>query len=430
MPTTITPNELERALALRDLSDPDRGPHAIQLVVDAITEALERAWGCPLRIYRGDPVVTVEDNYGVLGYPPDAPAREARYSRYVDSGHMLRAHTTAMVPAALRALAHAPDQVVACPGLVYRRDVVDRLHVGEPHQLDQWRARRGVPLTQADLDEMVALVVEAVLPGADWRTLHTTHPYTAAGREIEVLVGGEWVELLECGLAGTHVLAAGGLDGGRWSGLALGLGLDRAVMLRKGIGDIRLLRSDDPRVARQMLDLEAYREVSSMPPTTRDVSIAVAADVDAEELGDRVRRALDPAQLEAVEEVRVVGQTPGAELPPQAIARIGLRAGQKNVLLRLVLRHPTDADRGGGERRAQPRVRGRPRGERAPVGGGRRGRPVNQRRACSNRGSSRTAAKSSSLRASSRNCGRSSTDRRRCVNVSSPVSPASVAKQA
>jgi phenylalanyl-tRNA synthetase alpha chain len=341
MPTTITPNELERALALRDLSDPDRGPHAIQLVVDAITEALERAWGCPLRIYRGNPVVTVEDNYGVLGYPPDAPAREARYSRYVDSGHMLRAHTTAMVPAALRALAHAPDQVVACPGLVYRRDVVDRLHVGEPHQLDLWRARRGVPLTQADLDEMVALVVEAVLPGADWRTLHTTHPYTAAGREIEVLVGGEWVELLECGLAGTHVLAAGGLDGGRWSGLALGLGLDRAVMLRKGIGDIRLLRSDDPRVARQMLDLEAYREVSSMPPTTRDVSIAVAADVDAEELGDRVRRALDPAHLEAVEEVLVVGQTPGAELPPQAIARIGLRAGQKNVLLRLVLRHPT-----------------------------------------------------------------------------------------
>jgi hypothetical protein len=53
-----------------------------------------------------------------------------------------------------------------------------------------------------------------------------------------------------------------------------------------------------------------------------------------------------------------------------------------------------------------------------------------QRRACSNRGSSRTAAKSSSLRASSRNRGSSSTDRRRWANVSSPVSPASVAKHA
>lgn len=341
MPTTITPAELARALALRDLSDPDRGLHAMQLLVAAITSALKAAWGCPVRTYRAGPVVTVEDNYGVLGYPPDAPAREARYSRYVDGERMLRAHTTAMVPAALRALADGPDQVVACPGLVYRRDVVDRLHVGEPHQLDLWRARRDDPLTESDLDEMVALVVSAVLPGAKWRMLQKTHPYTTAGREIEVLVGGEWVELLECGLAGTHVLAAGGLDGGRWSGLALGLGLDRAVMLRKGIGDIRLLRADDPRVAGQMRTLAPYREVSSMPATARDLSIAVEAGTDAEELGDRVRRALAPAELDAVEEVRVVGETAGAELPPQAIARIGLQAGQKNVLLRLVLRHPT-----------------------------------------------------------------------------------------
>jgi phenylalanyl-tRNA synthetase alpha chain len=341
MPTTLTPAELERALALRDLSDPDGGPHAMQLLVDSITDALERAWSCPVRTYRDGPVVTIEDNYGVLGYPPDAPAREARYSRYVDAGHMLRAHTTAMVPAALRALADAPDVVVACPGLVYRRDVVDRLHVGEPHQLDLWRARRDGPLTESDLDEMVELVVAAVLPGAEWRMLRTAHPYTTAGREVEVLVAGEWIELLECGLAGSHVLAAGGLNGGRWSGLALGLGLDRAVMLRKGIGDIRLLRAGDPRVSDQMRTLAPYRDVSSMPPTARDLSIAVEEGVDAEELGDRVRRALLPCELDAVEEVRVAGETPGTELPPQAVARIGLQPGQKNVLLRLVLRHPT-----------------------------------------------------------------------------------------
>jgi phenylalanyl-tRNA synthetase alpha chain len=137
------------------------------------------------------------------------------------------------------------------------------------------------------------------------------------------------------------VLAAGGLHGRRWSGLALGLGLDRAVMLRKGIGDIRLLRSDDHRVSVQMRTLEPYREVSAMPPTARDLSIAVADGVDAEELGDRVRRALDPAELDAVEEVRIAEETPGSRLPPQAVARIGLRPGQKNVLVRLVLRHPT-----------------------------------------------------------------------------------------
>ena len=58
----------------------------------------------------------------------------------------------------------------------------------------------------------------------------------------------------------------------RAPGLAMGLGLDRALMLRKGIGDIRLLRSADPRVADQLLDLEPYRPVSSMPPARRDLS--------------------------------------------------------------------------------------------------------------------------------------------------------------
>lgn len=54
--------------------------------------------------------------------------------------------------------------------------------------------------------------------------------------------GGEWVELAECGLASPDVLAGAGLDPTLWSGLALGMGLDRALMLRKGIPNIRLLR--------------------------------------------------------------------------------------------------------------------------------------------------------------------------------------------
>ena len=64
-----------------------------------------------------------------------------------------------------------------------------------------------------DLEAMIAAVVEALLPGAQWRALPASHPYTDGGREVEVLAGGEWVELLECGLAHPHVLAAGGLGG-------------------------------------------------------------------------------------------------------------------------------------------------------------------------------------------------------------------------
>ncbi len=344
MPPTLTDQQLAGALRLRDLSDPASGPHAMQLIVAAVADACKARWRCPAHMYRASPIVTVAENYEVLGYPPDARAREARYTRYLDDGRLLRTHTSAMIPQALRRVdggSPGTELAVACPGLVYRRDVVDRLHVGEPHQFDLWRVRRNDVLGAAELTEMVDLVVSAVMPGARHRTLPASHPYTRDGREVEVLVDGAWVELLECGLAAPHVLHAAGLDPATWSGLALGIGLDRAVMLRKGIADIRLLRSSDPRVGGQMLTLDAYREVSSMPPATRDISIAVASGMTSEELGDRVRESLTADTLDAVEEVTVVSETPGSELPAAAVARIGLQQDQKNVLVRLVLRHPT-----------------------------------------------------------------------------------------
>ena len=132
-----------------------------------------------------------------------------------------------------------------------------------------------------------------------------------------------------------------------WHGLALGLGLDRFLMLRKGIPDIRLLRSSDPRIAEQMLDLAAYRPMSSMPAITRDLSVAVDADDDVEELGDRVRDALGE-DADAVEGVQVRSATPYDQLPTSAVNRMGMAPNHKNVLVRVELRHLertlTDAD--------------------------------------------------------------------------------------
>ena len=336
----LTPDQLRRALTLPDLTDPAYGPHCMQQLVTGATDALRARWGCPVLVHRAGRVVAVADNYDALGYPPDGPARESRYTRYLDPRRLLRSQTSAVIPSALRALApSAPDDVLVCaPGLVYRRDVIDRLHVGEPHQLDLWRVTAR-PMAPLDLEAMIAAVVDALLPGAQWRAIPARHPYTQSGREVQVLAGGEWVELLECGLAHPHVLAAGGLGG--HSGLAMGIGMDRATMLRKGIGDIRLLRCDDPRVAGQMADLGAYREVSSQPPARRDMSIACRPGLIDEDLGDRVRGALSSGQAEWVEEVVVTARTPAAELPAGARARIGIAEDQENLLVRVVLRHPT-----------------------------------------------------------------------------------------
>jgi phenylalanyl-tRNA synthetase alpha chain len=335
--TLLTPDALDRALAIRDLSDPAQGPHAMQLLLDRITGALAELWGCPVRVHRAHPVVTTADNYDRLHIAPDAVTRDARYTRYVAPGRVLRTHTTAMVPPLLRSLAADPpdDVVLACPGLAYRRDQIDRMHTGEPHQCDLWRIAARPP-GRAGLMEMVEALVHALVPGAAYRLNPSPHPYTEEGVEIEVEWEGGWAEVGECGLALPAILRESGLPA-HHGGLAMGLGLDRLLMLMKGIPDIRLLRAEDPRIAAQMLDLSPYRSVSHQPPVRRDLSVAVDGALTPEELGDRVRTALGE-RVESLEAVEVLSETPGAELPAIARERIGLRAGQKNVLVRVVIR--------------------------------------------------------------------------------------------
>ena len=338
MPSHLTSAQLARDLALADLSDPADGPHAIQQLIDLAVTALTSAWGCRARWCRGPRVVTVADNYDNLGYPAAAVTREARYTRYVDDRRMLRSHSTAMVPPALRRLAADPpddDLLLVCPGIVYRRDAIDWQHSGTPHQLDLWRISRR-PLGDAALDEMVAVLLAALAPGRRSRQQPRQHPYTRHGRQVDVAHGDGWVEVWECGLASPAVLARAGLPGR--GGLALGLGLDRLLMLRKHVPDIRLLRSADPRAAGQMRDLARYRPVSAMPAVRRDLSVAVGPGADDETLGDRIREALGP-DADCVEDVTILSATACADLPPAAAARLGARPGQRNLLVRVVLRH-------------------------------------------------------------------------------------------
>ena len=332
----LDPAHLQRDVDLRDLSDPEEGPHAVQILVDRAADGLARAWNCEVRWCRGPRIVPVADNYDRLGYPAEAITRDTRYTRYVDAGHMLRSHSSAMIPPALRRLTRQPgdDVLLVCPGIVYRRDAIDRQHTGTPHQLDLWRITRRA-MRDTDLDQMIEVLLGALAPGLPHRQQLRTHPYTLDGRQVDVYQDGRWVEVWECGLAHPGVLAAAGLRGR--SGLAVGMGLDRLLMLAKDIPDIRLLRSGDPRIAGQMLDLARYQPVSAMPPITRDLSVAVGQDDDEETLGDRVRDALG-AEASCVEEVRVVSATDYQHLHASAIDRLGAKPGQKNLLVRVVLR--------------------------------------------------------------------------------------------
>lgn len=362
MKTYLTPTELQAAMELRDLSDPQQGPHAMSLLLADITRALESLWNIGAETHRLSPLVATADNYDRLGYSPDDVTRDSRYSRHVSPTVMLRSHTSAGVPALLDSLRTEMghyDRLHALPGLVYRRDSIDRTHVGAPHQVDLWRLKARGLLGAAELDQMMAAVVEAVLPAAlhpdvEWRASPATHSYTDTGRQLDVLVTQpdgtrEWLELAECGLVAAQVLRGSGLDPRRWAGLALGLGLDRALMLRKGIRDIRLLRSANPDIQAQLLDLLPYRRVSVMPEVRRDLSLVLssAAEADVELLGDRARTALGTdADVLAALEVRAVTAAPA--LPPAAVERLRLAPDQVNVLLRLVLQ-PLDRTLTDGE---------------------------------------------------------------------------------
>lgn len=324
----LSADAVARALSIRDLTDPAQGAHAMQEIIAACVARLAQHWRCPIVERRASPIVSVADNYDRLGYAPNAVARDTRYTRYVCDVAMLRSQTSAMIPPLLTA---HDDALLVCPGIVYRRDSIDRMHTGEPHQLDLWRVSPR-PMKAEALETMVGLVIEAALPKWEHRLSPAQHPYTTDGLQIDVRArGNRWVEIGECGrihpALGRH-------------GLAMGLGLDRLVMLRKGLDDIRLLRATDERISAQMIDLRPYRPISAQPAIKRDLSIVVPSETTAEELGDRVRAALGE-RAAAIEAIEVVAETPYSELPAGARKRLALSQGQKNVLLRVVLRELT-----------------------------------------------------------------------------------------
>jgi phenylalanyl-tRNA synthetase alpha chain len=214
----LSPAQLQAALGIRDLSDPRGGPHAIQLLVDRAVEVLSRAWSCEVRWCRGPKIVPVADNYDHLGYAVGAITRESRYTRYVSARRMLRSHSSAMVPPALRRLARdqlawgAGDDVLGLPG-----DGVPQGRHRLAAQRDSASARpvadHPPAVTDADLDEMISCLLKALIPGLPYRQEPRTHPYTRHGRQVDVRQDGRWVEVWECGLAHPGVLAAAGLPG-------------------------------------------------------------------------------------------------------------------------------------------------------------------------------------------------------------------------
>lgn len=344
----VSPKEtIERSLAVTDLTADDAPPHVINIIYKKIKDRLTGAGFGEVRIIRGTPIVSAENNFDKLLFPVENAGRASTYTRYVDENNILRTHTSAHIPEVFKKFydefnGDIPDTVFLLPGLVYRRDEIDPRHLDVFHQIDIWTLRKNGdrgPVTREDLLRLVKMVFETIIPNAEMEVLEAVHPYTVKGIEVYAKVGETKLEILEAGLAHPEVLRAAGFDPEKYSGLASGFGIDRLVMSLKELPDIRFLRSKEPRIAKQMLNTEKFTPVSSMPPISRDMSYTVPANYTIEDVSEDIKDAFgDQAYL--IEDVKIVSRTKYAELPEIARTRLGAKEGQDNVLVRITLRHP------------------------------------------------------------------------------------------
>ena len=337
----ITKQQLNHYLAIPDLTQSTEA-HAVTLLYQKIEDRVrEMHPDSEIIVYRGNPVVTVKDNYDDLLIDQDNISRSSTYTHYVDETHILRTHDTAHIPGVLRDLAKRQDWddvIILTPSLVHRRDVTDKKHLSSIHMLGIWRVTKKVRIVRQDLRDVVQGLADVAAPGWSLRIVDMPHPYTKEGMEVNAVKDGRDIEILECGLISDMILRNAGLDPEVYSGWASGFGLDRLVMTLKSIPDIRYLRSTNPKIAAQMKDLATYQEVSNQPAIKRDMSYSVPSNYVEEDISQDIVAAMGEDEA-ALEEVEILSETTYDDLPDIARQKLGIRADQKNVLVRITLRH-------------------------------------------------------------------------------------------
>ncbi len=333
----IEKNEIEALLSKRELYKEEN--HCIAQVINEIKQEIEKVYLIEAKIEYGEKIVSTNDNYYALGYDANEITVSKKYTKYINENTILRTQMSSAIPKLMRNYDRKSDEIWVCPGIVYRRDVRDKTHVGEPHQLDIWYLTKEKQ-NRENLLGLVKIIISIIERHKKikikWRYKETSHHYTNDGIEVEIYHNGQWLEILECGLIGKKLLEYHNLE--NYYGLALGLGLERLVMIIKEIDDIRLLYSHKIEIANQMTNLKKYQQVSNQPTIKRDLSIAIEENVSEEELTELILNLLEENIEKLIESIKVLSITKYQDLPEIAKERLGIQKGYNNILLRIVLR--------------------------------------------------------------------------------------------
>lgn len=209
-----------------------------------------------------------EHNFAKLNIPDSHPAREPIDNFYIDEPdagaggrpRMLRSQTSTVqvrvMEQAVREGWGPPIKIVA-PGRVYRPDTVDATHSFMFHQIEGLCIDRRVTLI--DLKTALLQFAKAYFgPDAQIRLRPSFFPFTEPSAELDMMIRlrpdqpPRWVELGGCGMVDPAVFQAVGIDPEQWSGYAFGFGIERIVMGKYGVPDIRWLYENDLRFLSQL----------------------------------------------------------------------------------------------------------------------------------------------------------------------------------
>ncbi|MEK7090494.1 MAG: hypothetical protein AAB930_02820 [Patescibacteria group bacterium] len=231
-------------------------------------------------------IVRADMSFDLFNYPADHPARSASDTYFIDHDHILRTHTTIMWyyylnhEAIKEKIRNKQSMGAISYGKVYRKDEIDRNHMNPFHQIDGWYVapKAKEMITVDDLKIVLAEIAQTIFgKNISFRFNEDKFPYTDPSIEMEIEIAGRWIEVLGAGVVRGIVFKNLGVDPDEYNGWAFGFGLERLAIISMDLPDIRLLWSQDPRIARQLKLGHKYVPVSKYPPITRDISF-VAPD--------------------------------------------------------------------------------------------------------------------------------------------------------
>ena len=231
--------------------------HPLSIVLDEIKEIF---LGMGFEIAEGPEVEYDYYNFEALNIPKDHPARDTQDTFYITDNILLRTQTS---PVQVRTMEkQKPPIRVISPGRVYRSDAVDATHSPVFNQIEGLVVDKGI--TMGDLKGTLADFAKR-LYGEDAQVRFRPHhfPFTEPSAEMDTMCfncGGKgcrlckgegWIEILGCGMVHPKVLENCNIDPNEYSGFAFGMGLERLVMRRFNIDDLRLFYENDQRFLNQ-----------------------------------------------------------------------------------------------------------------------------------------------------------------------------------